>query len=168
MTYSYTTSSTFTRVHARYIASKVAADLRQMQLLYGKPFSSEIDDYMEELIVLLALGYLASVDYGFRRDGKFILSLSFTVASDGTLIADDRAGRIPAGVNISGATWYSYLRKNYKWSGLSDDERSRIEQSLPIKREGHPEPQYGAGTFTEDKVYSANGTGVKRRTFRPL
>ena len=168
MSYSYTTSSTFTRTHARHIASKVAADLRQMQVFYERPFPSEIDAYLEELTELLALGYLDSVEYGFRRDGKFILSIGYTVASDGTLVADDRAGRVPRGVNISGTTWYSYLRKNYKWWALKDVERDKIEQSLPVVREGHPEPQYGAGIFTEDKVYSANGTGVRRRTFRPL
>ena len=134
MTYSYTTSSTFTRVHARYIASKVAADLRQMQLLYGKPTSSQIDDYMEELTELLAGRYLDSVEYGFRRDGKVILSLKYTAAPDGTLIADDRAGRIPTGVDISKTIWFSYLWTNSKWSALTYSERERIEQTLPFKR----------------------------------
>ena len=37
MSYSYTTTETFTRTHARYIASKIAADLRKLQLYYDRP-----------------------------------------------------------------------------------------------------------------------------------
>ena len=63
MSTTYTTSSTFTRTNARYLASKVAADLRQMRLFYGRPSDGEIDDYNTELIELLVGGYLDSVDY---------------------------------------------------------------------------------------------------------
>ena len=52
MTYSYTTTSTFTRTHAIYLASKVAADLRQMQLFYGRPSNENIEAYIEELAIL--------------------------------------------------------------------------------------------------------------------
>ena len=47
MTSSYSTSDTFTRTHAVYLASKVAADLKQMQLFYGKPSDGNIEAYIE-------------------------------------------------------------------------------------------------------------------------
>ncbi len=53
MTYSYFTSDTFTKTHAVYLASKVAADLKQMQLFYGKPSDESIEAYINEIVLLL-------------------------------------------------------------------------------------------------------------------
>lgn len=36
---STTTTSTFTLTNARYLASKIAADLRQLRSFYGRPSS---------------------------------------------------------------------------------------------------------------------------------
>jgi hypothetical protein len=45
MSSSYTTTDTesFTLVHARYIASKVATDLKRFQRFYGSPSDAWID-----------------------------------------------------------------------------------------------------------------------------
>lgn len=166
MSTTYTNSATFTRTHARYLASKVAADLRQMRIFYGQPSEAAIDDFVEELVELLVGGYLASVDYGLRRNGGWVVALSYTVRN-GTLSSDDRAGRVPVGADVSGASWYSYLRHSDKWLGLTQAERDRIEATIPVKRTGASEPGLGSGNvWIEDKVYTNGGTSFTRRTLK--
>jgi hypothetical protein len=138
-----------------------------MQLFYRKPSDAEINDYIEELTEFLAGGYLASVDYGFRRNSGWAVALSYTVRSDGTLTTDDRAGRVPVGADVSGASWYSHLRYSSKWWGLSQSERDRIKNSIPVKRSNADEPQVGSGNvWVEDKVYTSSGTSFTRRTLK--
>ena len=79
MTQTYTTSETFTLTHAKYLASKVAADLLQMQMFYSSPSNEKINQYISELTTLLVHGYLESVDYGFRKDGKWVIQTSYSV-----------------------------------------------------------------------------------------
>ena len=134
MSYSYTQSTSFTRTHARELASKVAADLRQMQVFYKQPTDQQISNFVEELVELLVGGYLFSVDYGFRTNSEIVVALSYTVRSDGTLDTNDRAGRVPVGADISKAYWYSYLRRSTKWWDLSQSDRNKIEEAIPIKR----------------------------------
>lgn len=167
MSTSYSYSTSFTRTHARYLASKVAADLRQMQLFYRKPSDAEINDYLEELTELLVGGYLASVDYGFRRNNGWVVALSYSVRTDGTLTADDRAGRVPVGVDVVGASWYSHLRYSSKWWGLSQSERDKVKNAIPVKRGDAAEPSVGTGNvWVEDKVYTSSGTSFTRRTLK--
>jgi len=168
MSYTNTQSSTFTRTHASYIASKIAADLRQMQRFYGKPSDTEIDDYVTELVELLVGGYLDSVEYGYRIDGRWVVALSYTVYSNGLVSTDDNSGRVPPGADVKGATWYSYLRKNQKFSALPAADQARVTGALPVKRTPATEPQAGNGVWTQDKAYSSNGTAAQRRTFKPL
>lgn len=51
MTFTTTTTQTFSLTSAKYVASKVAADLRYMRALYGKPYESEIETWIEELVL---------------------------------------------------------------------------------------------------------------------
>src|SRR5437868_8488676 len=99
MTQTYTTTETWSRTHARYVAGKVAADLRQMQQEYGQPTDAAINDYLLELTVLLAGGFVKEVSYGYRRDGAWVVALKYTADMYGNLSTDDRSGRIPRGVN---------------------------------------------------------------------
>jgi hypothetical protein len=165
-TYTTTLSSTFTRTHAKYLASKIASDLLQMQRFYGKPSYAEIEDYIEEVIILLLEGYLASVDYGFRRDGEWVIALSYSARYGGTIQTDDRSGRVLPGIDIDGASWGSCLRKNFAFWLLSSEEQQQIEDSLPVKRTTAAEPQASNGVWVIDKSYSRNGVGIERRTFR--
>ena len=166
MSTTYTTASTFTRTNARYLASKVAADLRQMRLFYGRPTDTEIDGYNTELTELLVGGYLDSVDYGFRRSDSWVVALSYSV-QNGTLVTDDRAGRVPVGANVAGASWYSFLRYSDQWFALTSSERARIENLIPVKRANASEPNVGSGNvWIEDKVYTSSGTSFKRRTLK--
>lgn len=165
MTSSFTTASTFTRVHAAYLASKVAADLRQLRLYYGSPSDQQIDDFISELVTLLLGSYLDKIEYGFRRNGVWILVLRYS-ASDGILQTDDRSGRVPAGVDMSGASWYSYLSRSSRWWSLTEAERTRVEEGIPVKRSGAPEPATAAGYWSTDKTYSNGGRSLARSTFQ--
>lgn len=166
MSTTYTTSSTssFTVTHARYLASKMAADLRQMQLFYGKPSDSQIADFITEAVVLLLNGYLATVTYGFKRDGRWVVALRYNARTSGVLLADDRAGRVTPGVDISGASWCSFLEHSLAFLLLSDAERQRIEDQLPIRRTAAEEPGV-SGSWTSDRSYSSGGVSLQRQMF---
>ena len=74
MTTSYTYSETevFTVSHARYIASKVEADLKRVQRFYQTPNDYDIECFRDELIQLLNFGILQSIWYGFQRHNHWI------------------------------------------------------------------------------------------------
>ncbi len=63
-----TTTSSFTITHARYIASKVATDLKRFQRFYGAPNDTVIDQYEGELAGLLKYDAVEYVVYGFQRN----------------------------------------------------------------------------------------------------
>src|SRR6266540_2274825 len=167
MTTTYTISETFTRSNARYVASKVAADLRLLQRFYGRPTDAEIDAYTGELVELLVGGYVQRVTYGFKRGSTWVVALRYEARLDGTLDADDRAGRITPGINITGASWSSYLVYSYTWGLLDAAERARIKARLPVQRTGADEPSSSNGSWVQDRSYSAGGSGVRRASFRP-
>jgi hypothetical protein len=166
MTYTFATTSTFTRTSARHIASKVVTDLRRMSFYYSRPTEQEIEDYYAELVELLAEGYLDSVEYGFRRQGRRVVSLYYEARADGSL-SDDRAGGVPARVDITGASWFSFLEKSTKFFSLLEREQARLEAALPVKRAPGKPPSDGQGYWVMDRSYSADGVGTQRRTFRP-
>ena len=166
MTRSFTKISTFTRTNAKYIASKIAADLQGMKDYYGKPNESWISDYDEELTELLVGGYLESVEYGFMQNGQRVVTLYYEVQSDGSL-SDEKSGGVYARTNISGAKWFSFLIYNLNWTSLSDTDRQKIKARIPIKRTTGQEPQDGNGHWVTDREYSSQGVGTQRRTFRP-
>lgn len=166
----YTTEYTFTMTNAKYIASKVAADLKLMQIFYGKPTDSEIDDYIKELVILLlgngVLGYLESVDYGFRKNNSWVLAASYSADYGGDVSRNDRSGGIPFDKNTSGASWHSYLRKNAHFWNLPRAEKDRILESIPIKRSFAEEPQLGAGEWVSDRTYSDGGVALEKRVLK--
>lgn len=171
MTSTFTASQTFTITHARYITSKVAADLRQLQLFYGAPNDAFIAAFAEEAALLLRDGYLERVDYGFQRKSvysgdQWVLLLRYT-ARNGAL-ADEHAGRVPAGVSIDGARFASFLSYSSKFFSLTPPERARVEANLPINRSAGNEAGFVAGSWGGDRTYSSNDQGLGRSVFRPL
>jgi hypothetical protein len=162
MTQTYTTTETWSRTHARYVAGKVAADLRQMQQEYGQPTDAAINDYLLELTVLLASGFVKEVSYGYRRDGAWVVALKYTADMYGNLSTDDRSGRIPRGVNVGGAVFHSFLTFSSKWDALSQSNRESIERELPYTRSSGVEPVIRIGAWSYDKTYSAAGCGLRR------
>ena len=160
----YTTTNTFTITHARYVTSKVAADLRQLQLFYGAPTDSQINSYAEEAALLLRDGYLERVDYGFRRSGRagneWVLLMRY-VAANGVL-SDDRSGRVPAGVDVSGTTFSSFLTYAAPFFTLSPAERERVKAALPIQRASGVEAGFVSGIWSGERGYSSSDRGVIR------
>lgn len=163
-----TTTSTFTIANARQVASKIKTDLKLLQQQYGSPTDAKIDDFGEEAAQLLNKGYLGTVTFGFRRSGDWVFALSYTARNDGTLSSDDRAGKVPRGLDLSGATFYSYLTYSVSWAGLSAAEREAVQQTLPIDRPGAPEPGATGGYWTDGQTYASAGSGATRRTYTPL
>ncbi|MXX34909.1 MAG: hypothetical protein F4089_15480 [Gammaproteobacteria bacterium] len=159
-TFTRTNTETFTRTSANYLVSKVAADLRQMQRLHGAPSDAMIADYVEELITLLAGGYVDSVEYGFKRGNNWVVALRYLVNSDGSISAtDDRPGRVPLG-DVRGTGFGSFLVTSSKWSILSSVERERIERALPFVRTPGSEP---GGTWNYGgRAYSKDGVSLRR------
>lgn len=163
-----TTSSTntFTRTNARYIASKIAADLRQMQLFYDAPTSAQTDDYVEEVVEYLAASYLKSVEYGFRKDANWLVSLRYEVRSDGTL-TDGAPGGVYPHADTTGASFYSFLSQNSAFFSLSSSAQDDFKSKLPIDRTPGQEPGHINGYWVPGNTYASGGVGADRQMWRP-
>jgi len=169
MSTTFTTSRTFTITHARYVTSKVAADLRQLRLFYGRPSEADINNYAEEAALLLRDGYLERVDYGFKRDhsmlgSQWVLLLRYTAQSGA--LTDDHAGRVPPAVDVSGATFWSFLSYSAPFLALTPTERERVKAALPIQRTAGNEAGFATGTWGGGRAYSSGDHGVARSVFR--
>jgi hypothetical protein len=165
--YSHADTSTFTLASAQYVASKVAADLRQLQRWYGHPSDQEILDYAVEAAVLAHRGYLKKVIYGFRRNGAWVLTLEYTAVA-GTLAADDRAGGVYRHADVAGAQFHSYLYRTDAWWQLTTAERHAVDAAAGIRRVGAQALGYTGGQHIVDRAYSARGTGLQRSSYHPL
>jgi hypothetical protein len=169
MSYTFTTTNTFTRTRAEYVASKVAADLRRMNNFYGHsghPTESEVDLYYRELVEYLVHGFLDNVEYGFKKNDQRIVSLKYKVETSG-LLSDSHAGGVYARVDISGATWFSYLSQNSKFFSLSLEDSRAFRSKFTLSRSTGEPPKEGLGYWITDRTYSADGMGTQRQTFRP-
>ncbi len=169
MTYTLiqTESTTFTIIHAKYMAAKVTADLKRLQRFYGSPDDIWISDFETEITELLRGGYLAEVTYGFRRDGKWIEPTLRYTARDlaGTFGNDDDPGRIRPGADVKDASFYSYLIFSSAWHNLPATDRAAIEERLPFKRSDAPESGIN-GYLVNDRTYSAGGRALNRASVR--
>jgi hypothetical protein len=165
--YSFTDSTTFTVTHARHMAAKVATDLKRMQRFCGKPSDESIADYETEATEMLRAGYLETVTYGFKKDGKWIEPTLRYTARDlaGASANDDDPGKIRPGADISGASFYSYMTYTAAWDRLSQTERDAFKAGLPFSRGGAPEPGI-SGYLSNDRTYSSGGRALDRATVR--
>ena len=163
-----TVSESFTLTQAKRLASKVTADMRRCQQLYGAPSDASINDYGTELALMLRDGYVSSYEFGYVRssDDERILTWRYSVDSAGNLVSDDRPGRIISGVNITGATMRNRLSQSAAWWALSEAQRNAIEQLMPFQRVGRPDYGSSLGTWVNDLCYSASGIAMNRQTFK--
>jgi hypothetical protein len=169
MSNSYTANETetFTFLHARYIASKVATDLLRFRRFYGKPSDTWIGWYEKELAVLLNNDVVSSVVYGFQRSGKWTeASVRYTALPGGTLLADDDPGKIKPNMDILGADFTSFLSYNGNWFKLTPSEQSAIEADCPFQRLSGTAPPLETGYWAEDLNYAAGGRGLGRATVK--
>lgn len=165
----YSLSETFTRTEARYLASKVVADLYQCSRLYGRPAASGIPDYETELVERLVKSYLSRYEFGFKKDGKRLVSWQYEV-KNGDLVggSDDRSGGIYARADVRNASYYNHTISSPSWWLLTASEQAAFEATLPFSRVDASLPDDGYGYWTEDKRYARGGVAIARRTFRPL
>ena len=90
ISYTTTTVETFSVVHARYLASKVATDLKRFQRFYNSPTDTWIDQFEGELIELLKHDVVDNVIYGFQRNTQWTeATVRYTALPGGVLSADD-------------------------------------------------------------------------------
>jgi hypothetical protein len=165
--FSYTENSSFTVTNARQLAAKVATDLKRLQRFYGKPSDANIADYQTEATEMIRAGYLQTVTYGFKRDGKWIEPTLRYAARDlaSASQVDDDPGKIRPGADVSGASFGSYMTYTAAWDRLSQIERETFEASLPFARNGAPEPGV-SGYLSNDRTYSSGGRSLDRSTVR--
>jgi hypothetical protein len=162
---STTTTSTFTITNARYLASKIAADLRQFKAFYGEPTDETIEKLYEELVEMLAGGYVATYEAGFRKDGKRVVSQRYVVSSG--VAADERAGGMYARADVSGASWFTFMTYSSEWDALTPTAQQAVRDAVPIKRSSGSAPTDGDGYWEAGRSYESGGTSTARSGFRP-
>jgi len=167
--YSITETTTFSLTDAKHMAAKVAADLKRMQRLYGKPEDSDIANYEAEVVALLKAGYLGKVTYGYKRYSDFIEPTLRYTARDlaGSAANDDDPGKVLPGADIAGATFYSFLTYNSAWHALSAAQQAIFNGGLPFQRGTADEPGI-KGYLIDDRTYSAGGRALGRSSVRSL
>ena len=168
MSLSATYSESFTRTHAKYLASKVVTDLYQCSRLYGSPSATDVAGYEEELVEMLAGGYVSEYEFGFKKGDGRIVSWQYRVTVLGTLVGgDDRAGGVYAKADVSGASYYNFMTYSFAWSNLTPAQQDAVRSRHSIVRSSGSLPADGNGYWTQDRTYSNGGVSVGRRTFRP-
>jgi hypothetical protein len=165
MTSTFTT--TFTRTNAKHLAAKVITDLYQCSMFYGRPPEDRIEEYETELIEMLANEYVSSYEFGFKRDGKRVLTWYYTVGVDGGLHGDSNAGAIYAKAAVADVAYFNFMMYSDKWSKLTEIQRTNFKTSLPFQRTAGAAPADGNGYWRTDHGYSAGGVRIQRKTFRP-
>ena len=164
--YSFEESTTFSIVHARHMAAKVATDLLRLQRFYGKPTNSSIDAYEAELIALLKEDYLRAVTYGFKRNEKWVVALRYHAVAGGSLVADDDPGKLKPGVDVSNCSFGSFLEYNANWSNLNSTAKQNFRKTLPFQRSDGTEPDVEAGYWVDDRTYAAGGRAISRSVIK--
>jgi hypothetical protein len=170
MSFSYTTTATssFTIIHARYLASKVAADLHLCAQYYGQPSEERIRQYAEELAQYLNEGYLKEYEFGYKKNGSRVVSWRYQVDENGLITTDDRAGKVVPYVDVTGSSFFNFLTPNTRFLQLTAVQQARFEGSLPLQRTGQQPPSDGSGYWVADRNYFSGGRAVNRQTFQPL
>jgi hypothetical protein len=166
-TFTITQSTTFTVTHAKHLASKITADLNTCSRLHGQPSLASVEKYNEELVELLRYGYLKQYEFGFKRNEQRVLSWLYEVDASGRISSDDRAGKMSAYIDLSGATFFNFMWPSSSYYDLTSDQHSAFVESHPVDRTNGDPPSDGAGCWTStEKNYSAGGKGVSRKSFR--
>lgn len=169
MSYSFTSTETktFTVTHARHLAAKVSTDLKRLQRFYGYPSDTRINQFEDELIKLLKAGYLKTVTYGFKRDGKWIEPTLIYTSEEliSSFFTDDDPGKVRPGKDTTGATFYSYLTYSSSWDNATKVEKEDFEKGLPFQRTNAPESAID-GYLEQDRMYPSGGRALNRSSVR--
>ena len=165
--FTVTETTTFTLTHAKYMAAKVATDLKRIQRFYGSPGDIDIADYEAEVTELLKAGYLGTLTLGFRRKSQWIEpTLRYTARDLAGLAAnDDDPGRVRPGADITEASFYNYLTYSPAWNKLNSQEKDAFKRQMPFYRTGADGPGLN-GYLVEDLTYSSGGWALKRSSLK--
>jgi len=71
-------------------------------------------------------------EFGYKKNGKRIVTWRYTVVATGPLTTDDRPGKIVLYVDIAGAAFYNFMTQNAKYFQLSTDAQARFEAIGPF------------------------------------
>lgn len=160
-TFTYTDS--FTETHAAHLAGRVTTDLRHSFLAYGSPSESMLEQFLQELKVLLSNHYVSKYHFGFENSAGVIWGLKYVFNQHGDLTAEsDVAGGVPHGHNVSGANFFNHMEHSANWYALSSAEQAAIEASLPFVRGVGVLPGAGTTVWAEDRTFNAGGIGAQR------
>lgn len=167
MSFSYSVTETFSETHARRLAAKVGADMHQCQQSYGYPTDGAIDDFMEELRILLLGGYLSTYEFGYKtNDNRRVVSWLYTVTPAGGL-EGGRSGGLFLTADVSNAKSFNNISYSPAWSLLSSLEQAKVEESHPVDRTTGDPPLDGDGYWEESRVYVSGGAALTKKEFRP-
>jgi hypothetical protein len=163
--YTFSESQTFTLTSAKYLASRIAADLYLLHSYYNQPQVEWINSYISEAQVMMKEKVLGTVEYGFKKNGVVVLALKYALQWDGSL-TNDKPGNVPYGKDLSGSEWYSWLEYGSKWSTMSEAERVRVRSELPFVRGTGASPVYGQGAgWANGHSYSRDGGSLSRSVY---
>jgi hypothetical protein len=143
--------------------------MKRCQQRYGRPTDAEINDYGTELALLLKDGFVEEYEFGFKRANEDVrvLSWHYSVGANGIESSDGRPGGIFTDANVGDAKFFNFLTPASAWNALDLARQAEIRESLPIKRSIGQSPRDGMGSWITDRVYSAKGVSLTRKTFRP-
>lgn len=168
MTVSYTSTSTdtFTLTNAKKLAAKVTADMHQCRRFYGVPSDVDIIAYNDELVVMLQGRYVSAYEFGFKQAGKRVVSWFYTVTAAGDL-EGGRSGGLYAAADVRGASWFNFMTYDDAWFELSETGREAVRAQHTIRRAAGEPPSDGSGRWVSDRTYVSGGVAIQRREFRP-
>lgn len=156
-----TRTATATAAQVRELAANIKTDLTQVRALYDKPTAETVENLSMEFQMLVEHGYLEKIQYGFKRNGLIVFQLEYTSTGGGG--TNDRPGRIPATLNLDGASWFSYLTTSRTFDRLSASEKAAFEAKLPLQRTGAEPPSLAYGVYYGNaKSYATDDFGVRR------
>jgi len=167
MTQSNTNSQSFTRTNAKYLASKIATNLKRIQRFYGAPSDAEIAEYELEAIEYLNSGYADKITYGYKRGDNWIEPTLIYDVQDLASYAsvDDDPGNIRPNMDVSQASFTSFLHLSKAWLQLSPEEKEKFRKTLPFRRGTGNEPGI-EGYLERDHTYSSGGKSLNRSSVK--
>jgi hypothetical protein len=165
-TFSFTDSDTFTETHAAHHAGRITTDLRHCFHEYGSPAEHMLDQYLEELKILLSQHLVSFYHFGFERNSIPVWSLQYEITQHGDVsIESDVAGGIPRSLNVLGASFFNFLTYSTNWYALTAERQSAIRGLLPFTRTTGVLPGSGTTSYATDRQYNAGGVGAQRSVF---
>jgi hypothetical protein len=83
---------------------------------------------------MLASEYVDTYEFGFKSNGKRLLSWHYTVGPDGGLHGDAAAVGIYPRAAIAGADYFNFMTYSDTWWAPSKTKRAKFKAGLPIQQ----------------------------------